>query len=156
MQVSAHDPSLPGERAAELQVKLLPLEQLLRQADVVTLHVAHTEQTHHLINAERLNLMKRTAVLINTARGELVDEAALAEAIVQQRIAGAAVDVFAREPLPADSPLRKLDRVILTPPLAASPAQAQERGSPQIPTALRDALLAGDPSLAVHLPRSPG
>src|SRR3989449_6245255 len=73
MQVIAHDPYLPRERAAELQVKLLPLDQLLRQADVVTLHVAHTEQTHHLINAERLKLMKRTAVLINTARGELVD-----------------------------------------------------------------------------------
>ena len=152
MQVIAHDPYLPRERAAELQVKLLPLEQLLRQADVVTLHVAHTEQTHHLINAERLNLMKRTAVLINTARGELVDEAALAEAIVQQRIAGAAVDVFAREPLPADSPLRKLDRVILTPHLAASTAEAQERVSLEILTAVRDALLTGDLSFAINVP----
>src|SRR2546425_10903639 len=70
MQVVGHDPYLAPERAAELQIKLLPLDQLLRQADVVTLHVAHTEQTHHLINAERLKLMKPTAVLINTARGE--------------------------------------------------------------------------------------
>src|SRR3989449_4886237 len=77
MQVVGHDPYLSPERAAELQVKLLPLDQLLRQADVVTLHVAYTEQTHHLINAERLALMKPTAVLVNTARGELVDEAAL-------------------------------------------------------------------------------
>ena len=152
MQVIAHDPYLPRERAAELQVKLLPLDQLLRQADVVTLHVAHTEQTHHLINAERLKLMKRTAVLINTARGELVDEAALAEAIVQQRIAGAAVDVFAREPLPADSPLRKLERVILTPHLAASTAEAQERVSLEILTAVRDALLTGDLSFAINVP----
>jgi len=78
MHVVGHDPYLSPERAAELQLKLLPLDQLLAQADVVTLHVAHTEQTHHLINAERLKLMKPTAVLVNTARGELVDEAALA------------------------------------------------------------------------------
>src|SRR3989449_10756124 len=87
MQVIAHDPYLPRERAAELQVKLLPLDQVLRQADVVTLHVAHTEQTHHLINAERLTLMKRTAVLINTARGAPVAEAALAAARVRRRSA---------------------------------------------------------------------
>src|SRR5205823_5870756 len=89
------------ERAAELQVKLLPLDQLLRQADVVTLHVAYTEQTHHLINAERLALMKPTAVLVNTARGELVDEAALADAVRAKRIAGAAIDVFAVGPVQA-------------------------------------------------------
>ena len=114
MHVVGHDPYLSPERAAELQLKLLPLDQLLGQADVVTLHVAHTEQTHHLINAERLKLMKPTAVLVNTARGELVDEAALAEAVREKRIGGAAIDVFAVEPLPADAPLRKLERVILT------------------------------------------
>src|SRR3989449_333902 len=86
MHVVGHDPYLSPERAAELQLKLLPLDQLLGQADVVTLHVAHTEQTHHLINAERLKLMKPTAVLVNTARGELVDEAALAEAVREKRI----------------------------------------------------------------------
>src|SRR5207302_598782 len=86
MQVVGHDPYLAPERAAELQVKLLPLDQLLRQADVVTLYVAHTEQTHHLINAERLALMKPTAVLVNTARGELVDEAALADAVRARRL----------------------------------------------------------------------
>src|SRR3989442_2399858 len=96
--------------------------------------------------------MRRTAVLINPARGELVDEAALAEAIVQQRIAAAAVDVFAREPLPADSPLRKLERVILTPHLAASTAEAQERVSLEILTAVRDALLTGDLSFAINVP----
>ncbi len=152
MHVVAHDPYLAAERAAELQVKLLPLDQLLRQADVVTLHVAHTEQTHHLINAERLRLMKPTAVLINTARGELVDERALADAVQADRIAGAAVDVFAVEPLPADSPLRKLDRVILTPHLAASTAEAQERVSLEICTAVREALLAGDLSFAINVP----
>ena len=152
MQVVGHDPYLSPERAAELQVRLLPLDQLLRQADVVTLHVAHTEQTHHLINAERLNLMKPTAVLVNTARGELVDEAALADAIRDQRIGGAAIDVFAVEPLPPEAPLRRLDRVILTPHLAASTAEAQERVSVEICGAVRDALLAGDLSFALNVP----
>jgi D-3-phosphoglycerate dehydrogenase len=152
MQVVGHDPYLSPERAAELQVKLLPLDQLLGQADVVTLHVAHTEQTHHLINAERLRLMKPTAVLVNTARGELVDELALAEAVREKRIGGAAIDVFAVEPLPADAPLRKLDRVILTPHLAASTAEAQERVSVEICGAVRDALLVGDLSFAINVP----
>ncbi|HYL55325.1 MAG TPA: phosphoglycerate dehydrogenase [Gemmatimonadales bacterium] len=152
MQVVGHDPYLSPERAAELQLKLLPLEQLLRQADVVTLHVAHTEQTHHLINAARLKLMKPTAVLVNTARGELVDEAALADAIGEKRIGGAAIDVFAVEPLPADAPLRKLERVILTPHLAASTAEAQERVSVEICGAVRDALLDGDLSFAINVP----
>ncbi|PYP16803.1 MAG: phosphoglycerate dehydrogenase [Gemmatimonadetes bacterium] len=152
MQVVGHDPYLAPERAAELQVKLLPLDQLLRQADVVTLHVAHTEQTHHLINAERLRLMKPGAVLINTARGELVDEGALADAVREKRIRGAAIDVFAVEPLPADSPLRQLDRVILTPHLAASTAEAQERVSLEVCTAVREALLTGDLSFALNVP----
>jgi len=152
MHVVGHDPYLSPERAAELQLKLLPLDQLLSQADVVTLHVAHTEQTHHLINAARLKLMKPTAVLVNTARGELVDAVALAEAIGEKRIGGAALDVFAVEPLPADSPLRKLERVILTPHLAASTAEAQERVSLEICGAVRDALLAGDLSFAINVP----
>src|SRR5205809_3329327 len=152
MHVVGHDPYLSPERAAELQVRLLPLEQLLRHADVVTLHVAHTEQTHHLINAERLQLMKPTAVLANTARGELVDEAALADALREKRIGGAAIDVFAVEPLPADAPLRKLERVILTPHLAASTAEAQERVSVEICGAVRDALLVGDLSFAINVP----
>ncbi len=152
MHVVGHDPYLSPERAAELQIKLLPLDQLLGQADVVTLHVAHTEQTHHLINAERLKLMKPTAVLVNTARGELVDEAALAEAVREKRIGGAAIDVFAVEPLPADAPLRKLERVILTPHLAASTAEAQERVSVEICGAVRDALLVGDLSFAINVP----
>src|SRR5437660_6815953 len=152
MHVFAHDTYLSPDRAAELHLKLLPLDQLLGQADVVTLHVAHTEQTHHLINAERLQLMKPTAFLINTARGELVDEAALADAIRGKKIAGAAIDVFAQEPLPADSPLRGLDRVILTPHLAASTAEAQERVALEIATAVRDALTDGDLSFAINVP----
>jgi D-3-phosphoglycerate dehydrogenase len=152
MQILGHDPYLTAERAAELDVKLVGLDELLRQADVVTLHMAHTEQTHHLINAARLQLMKPSAVLINTARGDLVDEAALAAALQGGRIAGAALDVFTVEPLPADSPLRKLDRVILTPHLAASTTEAQERVSVETCAAVRDALLQGDFSFALNVP----
>lgn len=152
MTVVAHDPFLSAEHAAEMQVRVLPLEQLLATADVITLHVALTDATHHLINAERLRLMKPTALLVNTARGELIDEAALAEAVRERRIAGAAIDVFAVEPLPADSPLRQLDRVILTPHLAASTAEAQERVAQEICLAVRDALLEGDYSSAINVP----
>jgi D-3-phosphoglycerate dehydrogenase len=156
MNVVGHDPYLPAERAAELQVRFLPLDQLLRTADVVTLHVALSDTTRHLINAERLALMKKTAVLINAARGELVDEAALAEAITAGQIRGAALDVFSKEPLPADSPLRRLERVILTPHLAASTAEAQDRVSQEICSAVRDALLSGDLSMAVNVPEISG
>ncbi len=152
MHVVAHDPYLLPERAADLQVRLLALDDLLRAADVVTLHVALTDETRHLINAERLRLMKPTAVLINTARGELVDDAALAAAVREKRIGGAAIDVFAVEPLPADSPLRGLDRVLLTPHLAASTAEAQERVAVEICAAVREALLAGDLSFAINVP----
>jgi len=152
MTVIGHDPYLPAERAAELGVRLMSLESLLQAADVVTLHVALTDETRHLVNASRLPLMKPGAVLINTARGELVDEAALAAAITAGRLAGAAIDVFAVEPLPADSPLRALDRVILTPHLAASTAEAQERVAVEICTAVRDALLEGDLSFAINVP----
>jgi D-3-phosphoglycerate dehydrogenase / 2-oxoglutarate reductase len=151
-QILGHDPYLSPERAAELGVKLVSLEELLRDADIVTLHMAHTDQTHRLINAERIELMKRGAVLVNTARGELVDEAALAAALQAKRIAGAAIDVFAVEPLPADSPLRKLDHVILTPHLAASTTEAQDRVSTETCDAVRDALLEGDLSFAINVP----
>src|SRR5258706_4250647 len=152
MQVVGHDPFLSPERAGEMHVRLLPVDQLLRTADVVTLHVALTDQTHHLIDANRLKLMKPTAVLINTARGELVDEAALADAIKEKRIGGAAIDVFAVQPLPADSPLPSLDRLILTPHLAASTAEAHERVAMEICGAVREALVAGDLSIAINVP----
>lgn len=154
MTIVAYDPFVAPLRATELQALLMPIDQLLAQADIVTLHVALTDDTRHLINADRLKLMKRTAFLVNTARGELVDEAALVSAVQEQRIAGAAIDVFAEEPLPKDSPLRGLDRVLLTPHLAASTAEAQKRVSIEICKAVRDALVAGDLSPAINLPKA--
>jgi D-3-phosphoglycerate dehydrogenase len=153
MTIVAYDPFVTPQRAAELQAVLVPIERLLEEADIVTLHVALTDDTRHLLNAARLALMKPTAFLVNTARGELVDEMALVAAVKEKRIAGAAIDVFAEEPLPKDSPLRGLDRVLLTPHLAASTSEAQRRVAIEICTAVREALLRGDLSPAINLKR---
>jgi len=115
MRVLAYDVFKDEEFAARHQVTYVPLEQLLRESDFVTLHCFLDETTRHLMNAERLALMKPTAYLINTARGPIVDEEALFQALKEKRIAGAALDVFDQEPLPANSPLRTLDNVYLSP-----------------------------------------
>lgn len=153
MTIIAYDPFVAPQRAVELQARLLPIEQLLQEADIITLHVALTDETRHLLNAQRIKLMKPTAFLVNTARGELVDEQALVAAVKEKRIGGAAIDVFAEEPLPKDSPLRGLERVLLTPHLAASTSEAQKRVAIEICTAVREALLRGDLSTAINLKR---
>ncbi len=152
MKVLAYDPYLTEARAQELRVELLPLDDLLPQVNVVTLHLPLTKETRNLIDRRRLSLMKPNAVLLNCARGGLVDEAALLEALEQGKLAGAAIDVFETEPLPADSPLRKAERVILTPHLAASTAEAQELVSLEICRIVRDALVTGSLNGAVNLP----
>jgi D-3-phosphoglycerate dehydrogenase len=152
MDVVAHDPHVPAERAKELGIALLPLDQLLARADVVSLHLPLVDETRNLIDRRRLALMKPTAVLVNTARGGLVDEAALLEAVEAGRLAGAALDVFEQEPLPRDSVLRKADRLILTPHLAASTTEAQERVAVEICRLVKDALLSGVIGGAVNVP----
>jgi D-3-phosphoglycerate dehydrogenase len=117
MTILAHEPFPDLAAVRELGVQLVALEELLRRADLVTLHCPATAENRHLINRERLALMKPTAYLVNTARGTLVDEAALHEALVTGRIAGAGLDVFEKEPL-HDSPLFSLDNVILSPHVA--------------------------------------
>lgn len=150
MRVLAHDPYVTGERARGAE--LVALETLLAESDVVTLHLALTDQTRHFLNAERVARMKRGAVLVNAARGELVDEAALLDALDRGQLAGAALDVFSTEPLPGDHPLRRHERVLVTPHLAASTAEAQERVATEICAAVRDALLTGDISGAINVP----
>lgn len=117
----AFDPYVSPEQARPLQVALVNLGALLAESDVVTLHAVLTPKTRGMIGAKELKSMKRTAFLINTARGELVDEDALCQAIEESWIAGAALDTFEREPLPMESRLRTLDpeRVILTPHIVA-------------------------------------
>jgi D-3-phosphoglycerate dehydrogenase len=125
MRVIAFDPYLSVEHAEKLGVEAMGLDELLQRADFVTLHVPLTAQTTGLIGAEQLRRMKPTARLINCARGGIVDEGALLEALDQGVIAGAALDVFSREPLAADSPLLRHDKVVVTPHLAGSTFEAQ-------------------------------
>jgi len=143
MRLVAHDPYVPAARGRELGVALVALDELLARADVVTLHLPLVDGTRHLLDARRLSFMKPTAMVINTARGGLIDEAALLCALERGAIAGAALDVFDQEPLPAESPLRRSERLVLTPHLAASTGEAQERVALEICGAVRDALLEG-------------
>lgn len=151
MTVVAHDPYLPARRAEDLGVALQPLDDVLAAADVVTLHLPLTDDTRHLLDRERLGRMKPGAMLVNAARGELVDEAALIEVLERGHLGGAAVDVFAEEPLSADSPLRGVDRLLLTPHLAASTQEAQDRTALEICQAVLDALDRGDIGGAVNV-----
>src|SRR5262245_52938593 len=106
------------ERAARMGVELVELDDLLRQSDVVSLHLRASPKTARIIGARELGLMKPSAFLVNTGRGALVDEAALYEALEAKRIAGAAIDVYQTEPLPGDSPLLTLENVVVTPHVA--------------------------------------
>lgn len=117
-RVQYYDPYLSAEnreRVRELGAKPVSLDELFRSSDIFTSHAPLTKETHHVVNRERLAMMKPTAVLINMSRGPIVDEAALIEALQQKRIAGAAIDVFEEEPTNPMNPLFKLDNVIVTP-----------------------------------------
>jgi phosphoglycerate dehydrogenase-like enzyme len=120
MRVLAYSPHATADVARALGVRLTSLEEVLQEADLVSLHCRLTERTHGLLGRRELALMKPTAYLVNVARGELVDQEALTDALRQGRIAGAGLDVFADEPLPPDDPLTELDNVILTPHWLAS------------------------------------
>ena len=131
MRVIAHDPNLPTEAAGWRDVESPPrsLDELLSESDVVTLHVPLTAQTRGLLDRVRLARMKRDAVLINTARGGLVDEAAVAQMLREGRLGAAALDVFEHEPLPAASPLAGVPRLLLTPHIAGITVESNERVS---------------------------
>jgi phosphoglycerate dehydrogenase-like enzyme len=113
-QFLAFDPYATKERAQELGVKLTDLDHLLRQSDYVLVNCALTPETRGLVGGRQLELMKPTAVIINTARGPIIDQKALIRALQEKHVRGAALDVFESEPLPADSPLLKMENVILT------------------------------------------
>ncbi len=121
MRILATDPYVPDARFTEHGVERVDLDTLLRESDVVSLHVVLTRETRHMIGLEQLALMKPTAILINTSRGPCVQEPALVEALLREQIAGAALDVFEEEPLPRDSHLRNLgDKVLLSPHMVSS------------------------------------
>ncbi|MGQ0560421.1 MAG: phosphoglycerate dehydrogenase [Gemmatimonadota bacterium] len=152
MRIVVYDPYLTADRANALDMELAPLEDVLRRADVLTLHVPLTDATANLIGKKQLALMKPSAVIVNAARGGVINEQALYEALKQGQLAGAAIDVFEREPLPADDPLRSLPAVVLTPHLGAATAEAQQNVALEITQAVRSALIDGDLSSAVNAP----
>lgn len=129
MRIVAHDPLITPAHfaAAEFDVRLVALDELLRESDFISLHVPLLPSTANLINAERLALMKPTAVLINTSRGGILDEAALVRALREDRLGGAALDVRAQEPPGEDDLLTRCDRVLLTPHIAGLTVEAQAR-----------------------------
>jgi D-3-phosphoglycerate dehydrogenase / 2-oxoglutarate reductase len=154
MTVVAYDPFLSQARADELKVELAATPDIaLTGADVVTLHVPLTSETNHILNAERLALMNKGAIVVNCARGGLIDETALKAAIDSGHIAGCALDVFEIEPPPNDHPLFSLDKhVALTPHLGASTNEAQENVGIQVAEQLRDFFVTGEIRNAINMP----
>ncbi|MCS6815130.1 MAG: phosphoglycerate dehydrogenase [Cyanobacteria bacterium] len=153
MRLLAYDPYVSTERAEQLGCRLVDLDLLLRESDYVTLHIPKTPETQHLINADAIATMKPTARIINCARGGIIDEAALAEALKAGKIAGAALDVYEIEPLEAESPLRSLTKeIVLTPHLGASTEEAQINVAIDVAEQIRDVLLGLPARSAVNIP----
>ncbi|MBS0193483.1 MAG: phosphoglycerate dehydrogenase [Proteobacteria bacterium] len=152
MEVAAYDPFLPAAVAARSSIPLKSLDELLAWADVITLHMPRTAETANLLSGERLRAMKKGACLINAARGGLVDESALLELLDAGHLAGAALDTFAVEPLPADSPLRAHPKLILTPHLGASTGEAQQAVSTILARQIIDFVNTGAVAGCVNLP----
>ncbi len=140
MNLVAYDPFVANERARQLSVQLMPLEELIQVSDFLTIHVAKTPETENLINAELLSLAKPSLRIINVARGGIVNEVDLAEAVTAGKIAGAAIDVFENEPV-TESPLFSLPQIVVTPHLGASTTEAQDKAGESIAEQVELALL---------------
>jgi D-3-phosphoglycerate dehydrogenase len=151
MRVIAFDPFVSTERATSMGVELCSLEELLAQADFVTLHTALHEGTRGMLGAEQLALMKPSAYVVNTARGALIDEQALHDAVSAGRLAGAAIDVFSEEPA-IGNVLTTSDRIVVTPHLAASTAEAQDRAAVDTVEQVLDVLDGRPARFAVNAP----
>ena len=151
MEILGSDPFVSAAVARENGIKLVPLDELMAGSDYLTLHVGLTPQTTGVINTKTLATMKKGVRIINCARGELVEDAALVEALKSGQVAGAALDVFAVEPL-KNSPYFEMDNVILTPHIAGSTAEAQEAVGIQIARQVREYLKLGVVQNAINLP----
>lgn len=152
MSVEVFDPYISLEVAATLGVRMVDLKTLLQESDYITIHIPKSDETKNLIGEAEFQLMKKTARLINCARGGIVEEAALATALAEKRIAGCALDVFDQEPVPVDSPLLKLDNCIMTPHLGASTSEAQINVAIEIAETVRNALLGKGIMNAANFP----
>jgi len=151
MKVIAYDPFLSADRATDLGVEKVELEELFKRADFITLHTPLTDKTRNVVNADAMKAMKKGVRIVNCARGGLVDEAALYEALKNGHVAGAAFDVFVTEPA-TENPLFALPNVVCTPHLGASTSEAQENVALQIAEQMSDYLLRGAISNAVNFP----
>ncbi len=152
MKIVGFDPFVSEAQARELGIEPASLADLLKTADFVTLHVPGGDKTKHLISAESLKTVKKGLRLVNCARGELIDEAALADALKDGRVAAAGLDVFSAEPLPADSPLRGAPNLVLTPHLGASTSEAQSRVATELAQSVVDFYEKGIAPNALNLP----
>ncbi len=151
MTLVAHDPYISEQVAESLDITLLSVDELCARADYITLHLPATPETRHLFNREQLAKCKAGVRIVNTARGELIDEEALADAIESGAVAGAGLDVFETEP-PGETRLVKLRQVVATPHIAASTAEAQELVGIETAAAVRDYLQSGTIANAVNFP----
>ncbi|HEY9230024.1 MAG TPA: hydroxyacid dehydrogenase, partial [Gemmatimonadaceae bacterium] len=152
MPVSAYDPYVRSDRFEDLQVaRVTTLEQLLQRSEIVTIHTPLTPETTGMIGAQELALLPDGAIIANLARGGIIGEAALVAELAKDRLRGAILDVFAKEPLAADHPLRTSPRVVLTPHLGASTAEGQRNVSVDVCASVREALLSGELSSAVNV-----
>lgn len=152
MNLLAYDPFISSERAEQIGCRLVDLDLLFREADYISLHLPKTPETTHLIDEKALASMKPTVRIVNCARGGIIDEAALAKAIREEKIAGAALDVYEQEPL-GESELRNLDRgIVLTPHLGASTEEAQVNVAIDVAEQIRDVLLGLPARSAVNIP----
>lgn len=153
MGVLAYDPYLSLDRGEELGVHLVDLGEVLAQADFITIHVPLNDETNGMCGEEALARMKTSAYLINASRGGIVDESALARALAEGAIAGAALDVYEHEPLPDDSPLRTAPNLVLTPHLGASTVEAQLGVATEVAEKLKALLATGNTSEAINASR---
>jgi len=152
MEVIAYDPFVTPDRAEQFGAQWVSWKELLRTSDFVSLHLPESEHTRGMLGRRDLALMKSSAYLINCARGSLLDEQALAEALLEGRLAGAALDVFAEEPLPSDHPLLRCDNAVLTPHLAGSTAEAQRDTAVEVAQQVLDVLAGRIPRYPVNAP----
>ncbi len=149
MRVIAYDPYLPAAAAGPAGIRLVEKDELLRDADVLSIHAALTPETRGLVRASDLAKMRRSAILVNCARGEIVEEAALADALRAGTISGAAIDVFAKEP-PAGSPLLGAPNIVFTPHLGASTLEGQARAGAIVADQVLKVLAGKHPDFVVN------
>lgn len=150
MDVLVYDPYLDADRAGELGADLVGLDVVLERADFISIHVPLSDETRGIVGSDALAAMKPTAFLVNASRGGVVDEEAVAAALVDGVIAGAALDVYEKEPLASDSPLRDAPNMVLTPHLGASTAEAQEGVATEVAEKIKTMFDTGDVSSAVN------